>query len=359
MSAKSMLNVGISMGDPNGVGPELIIRTLKNKEVFKFFTPVIYGNPKVFIYYAKSFKDVYFKFNQIDDASRAKEGCINLVATGEESFKVNAGEASKEAGNEAFLALQQMTKDALNGRIQAMVTAPLNKATVEEVNTGFSGHTGYLAEEFGVDDYMMILAETNLRVGLVTEHVAVADIASHVTQEKIESKLRTLLKSLEMDFTITKPKVAVLGLNPHNGDNGIMGKEESEIIYPAIDTLRKEGNLVFGPFAADGFFGNREFEKYDAVLAMYHDQGLVPFKYIAFEDGINFTAGLPIVRTSPDHGTAYDIAGKEIASLTSFISALFDAVKICYTRNENQGLQADFLPISELRQERFKMNFSL
>lgn len=357
--SRSILNVGISMGDPNGVGPELIVRTLSNKAILKYCTPIVYGNPKVFIHTAKGLKDTYFKFNQVEDASQAKEGEVNLVACGDQNFNVNFGQASEEAGKEAFDALQGLVKDALNGRVQAMVTAPLDKSTVNKTYESFSGHTGYLAEEFSAENHMMILAEEDLKVGLVTEHIAVADIKDHLSQNLIESKLDVLLKSLELDFTKTNPKVAVLGLNPHNGDGGVMGREEEEVIYPAIKTLRDQGKLVFGPFAADGFFGNREYLKYDAVLAMYHDQGLIPFKYIAFDDGINFTAGLNMVRTSPDHGTAYDIAGKGQASLTSFINALFQAIKICYTRNENQGLKSNFLPLSEFRQERFKMNFSL
>mgnify|MGYP000510061672 CR=1 FL=1 len=359
MSERSVLNVGISMGDPNGIGPEVIIKTLRNETVLKYCTPVIYGNPKVFIFYAKGMKDTFFKFNQIENASDAKPGVINMVATGDKEFLVEIGKPTEQAGKEAFNALEAMTKDALANKIQALVTAPLDKSTVEKNAPSFTGHTGYLAEEFGVDDYMMLLTEENLKVGLVTEHLAISEVAAQVSQEKIEKKLRVLIETLKQDFSITKPKIAVLGLNPHNGDNGIMGVEEKEMIYPAIKTLKDEGNLVFGPFPADGFFGGRMHVKYDAVLAMYHDQGLVPFKYIAFDDGINFTAGLPLVRTSPDHGTAYDVAGKGEARITSFMNALFEAIHICYTRNENQGLEADFLPFSELRQERFKMNFSL
>lgn len=359
MSDKSMLNIGISMGDPNGVGPEIIIKTLQHEELRKYFVPIIYGNPKAFIFYSKQLGANDFRFELISDVSEAKEGAINLIATGSKDFVVAAGEDNESGGTEAFAALQEMTTDAQKGKLQALVTAPLNKGNIHLENEKFTGHTGFLANRFDTKDYLMLLSSDDIKVGLVTEHLALTEVAAAITTELIKDKLNTLYQTLKRDYSIIKPKIAVLGLNPHNGDNGLMGKEESEIIKPAVAAVYETGKLVFGPYSADAFFGNRIFRQFDAVLAMYHDQGLIPFKYIAFEDGINFTAGLPLIRTSPDHGTAYDIAGKGIASTTSFMTALFEAMKLSYTRNENEGMKANYLAFSELKPERFKMNFSL
>jgi 4-hydroxythreonine-4-phosphate dehydrogenase len=359
MSSKSILNVGISMGDPNGVGPEIIIKTLRHESLRKYFVPIVYGNPAVFIAYCKQYEIKDFRFNLIKDASEAKQDEINLVATGNKDFNLQPGTSSQDAGKEAFQALQKMTEQATEGKLQALVTAPLDKGTIEIEGSKFTGHTGYLAEQFEVEDYMMLLSSDELKVGLVTEHLALTDVAASLNTELIISKANMLYDTLVKDFSVVKPKIAVLGLNPHNGDKGTMGEEESTIIQPAIEQLKSEGKLIFGPYPADGFFGNRIFTQFDAVLAMYHDQGLIPFKYIAFEDGINYTAGLSIIRTSPDHGTAFDIAGKGTTSVTSFMTALFEALSICYRRNENEDMKANFLKFSELKPERFKMNFSL
>lgn len=359
MSENSMLNIGISMGDPNGVGPEVIIKTLCNPEILTYFNAIVYGNPKVFIYYSKLMEDRNFKFNQITEASQAKKGQVNLIATGDKDFRVEAGKADLKAGEEAYDALNKMLEDASMGKIQAIVTSPLDKSTVKIEGIKFTGHTGFMADYFKVGSHMMLLTSDELKVGLVTEHLALSEVVAAITPEIIYTKIQVLHQTLKKDYSIIKPKIAVLGLNPHNGDNGLMGKEELEIIKPAVKKAYDEGQLVFGPYAADGFFGNRIFRQFDAVLAMYHDQGLIPFKYIAFEDGINFTAGLPFIRTSPDHGTAYDIAGKNKASITSFLNALLEAVKLTYTRNENEGMIVNYLPFTEMTKERFKMNFSL
>jgi len=359
MSSKSLLNVGISMGDPNGVGPEIIIKTLRHSKLREYFVPVVYGNPSVFIAYCKKYEISDFRFTLIKSAGEAKAGNINLVATGNKGFEIIPGESNEKAGEEAFLALERMTSESAEGKLQALVTAPLDKGSIHIEGKKFTGHTGYLAEQFEIDNYMMLLSSDDLKVGLVTEHLALTEVAANLSSELIAKKARMLHDTLIKDFSIVKPKIAVLGLNPHNGDKGVMGEEETTIIKPAIEELSKEGKLVFGPYPADGFFGNRIFTQFDAVLAMYHDQGLIPFKYIAFEDGINYTAGLPIIRTSPDHGTAYDIAGKGKASITSFMTALFEALTLCYRRNENEDMKANFLPFAELKQERFKMNFSL
>jgi len=359
MSTKPSLNIGISMGDPNGVGPEIIIKALQNEVFLSYFTPIIYGNPKVFDFYTKELGIEQFKYNLIKDNAAIKTNQINLVPTGNADFAVNAGVPSKDAGEEAYLALSKLVEGAKLGAFQAMVTAPIDKKQIQNESFNFNGHTGYLAHQFEVENYIMLLSSDNIKVGLVTEHVALNDVAKHLTTELIEMKITALNDTLKRDFSITKPKIAVLGLNPHNGDDGLMGEEEANIIKPAIKSAFDKEILAFGPYAADGFFGNRLFKQFDGIIAMYHDQGLIPFKYIAFEDGINFTAGLPMVRTSPDHGTAYDIAGKNIASSTSFVNALFEAVAIAYSRNENEGMRSNFLAFSKLRPERFKMDFTL
>jgi len=359
MSSKPALNIGISMGDPNGVGPEIIIKALQNEVFLSYFTPIIYGNPKVFNFYIKQLAVDKFRFNLIKTNSDIKPNQINLMATGNPDFQVNPGVPNKDAGTEAFLSLSKLVEEAKSGAFQAMVTAPIDKKQIQNEEFNFNGHTGYFAHQFDVENYIMLLSSDSIRVGLVTEHIPLNDIAKHLNIALIEQKITTLNDTLKRDFSINKPKIAVLGLNPHNGDDGLMGEEEANIIKPAIKNAFDKEILAFGPYAADGFFGNRVFKQFDGIVAMYHDQGLIPFKYIAFEDGINFTAGLPMVRTSPDHGTAYDIAGKNVASSTSFVNALFEAVSIAYTRNENEGMRSNFLAFSKLRPERFKMDFTL
>ncbi len=359
MSEKTLLNIGISMGDPNGVGPEIIIKALINPEFLAYFNPIVYGNAKVFNFYCKQLEIEGFRYQLINSAAQAKENQINFVNTGSNDFLASPGVPDTKAGNEAFLALQMMMQDVKKGNLQAIVTAPIDKKQIQNDQFNFNGHTGYLANELGIENYIMLLASDDLKVGLVTEHLAINEVSKHLSPELISQKISILHDTLVNDYSINKPKIAVLGLNPHNGDNGLMGDEEKNIIKPAIEGLFEKGMLVYGPYPADGFFGNRTFKQFDGVLAMYHDQGLIPFKYIAFEDGINHTAGLPLVRTSPDHGTAYDIAGKGTASAASFINALFEAVHIGYRRNENEGMRNNFLKFSKLRPERFKMDFSL
>lgn len=346
--------IGISQGDPNGVGLEVIIKTLQHDFVLEHCTPVVYCNPKSFNFIKKSLGIDKPNYNLAKDAGEIKAGQVNVIATSNEAFEVKPGTPSELAGTEALKAINKMLEHAKTGQIQAMVTAPVDKSTIK-TEQGFSGHTGYITRYLGASNSLMILAGEELKVGLVTEHVAVSKVSQYITQEAILTKLRIAQASLKRDFGIVKPRIAVLGLNPHNGDNGTMGSEEKDIIKPAIAKAAEEGIFCFGPYSADGFFGMHTYAKFDFVLAMYHDQGLIPFKSIAFDDGVNFTAGLPVIRTSPDHGTAYDIAGKSIASAESFANALFFAIKTWHQQNETDELKKNPLKFSELKRERFRL----
>lgn len=345
--------IGISQGDPNGVGLEVIIKTLQHHIVFEHCIPVLYGNPKTFAYHKKTLNLEKVSYTLIRDISEAKKNQINLITTSNESFEVQYGQASQAAGKEAFMAISRMMQDAKAGKLDAIVTAPVDKSTITE--PGFTGHTGYITKHLEADDSLMVLFNEEVRVGLLTEHLPISKVASSITKEGIISKLRIASKSLRKDFGTTKPKIAVLGLNPHNGDNGSMGNEEKDIIIPAIAEAKGEDIFCFGPYSADGFFGMKSYMQFDLVLAMYHDQGLIPFKSMAFEDGVNYTAGLPIVRTSPDHGTAYDIAGKNCALPLSFANALFSAIDIFYQQKETEALKANPLGYTEFRRERFRL----
>lgn len=352
-----LIRIGITQGDPNGIGLELIIRTFADENIYKYCVPVIYASPKAFVYYKKQLNLEEPRYHLINSASEAKPGKLNLVSSNEQSGEVQAGVASKEAGNEALKALDKAIADAKNGFLHALVTAPLDKHSVSENVPGFSGHTGYLAQAFEVKDYAMLLISENLRVALATEHIPLTELKSHLTSEVIYKKLRILHKSLHDDFRIIKPRIAVLGLNPHAGDGGLLGTEEQTVIKPAIEKAFKEEKLVYGPYPADGFFGSGQYRQFDAVLALYHDQGLIPFKTFAFYDGVNFTAGLPIVRTSPDHGTAYDLAGKGTAEIISFRNAVYDAIHLVRNRRRNDTDYSNPLPYSEMRREKFRMDF--
>ncbi|MES2617022.1 MAG: 4-hydroxythreonine-4-phosphate dehydrogenase PdxA [Bacteroidota bacterium] len=346
--------IGISQGDPNGVGLEVIIKSLQHDYIFDYCIPVVYCNPKSMNFTKKTLGTDKPNYNLIKDVSEIKQRQVNVIASSQEPFEVQYGTPSETAGKEALMAIDRMLADAQSGKIHAMVTAPVDKSTVK-TEAGFSGHTGYITKYFGVENSLMILANEDIRVGLVTEHVAVSKVAQHITIDNILNKLRVANQSLKRDFGIVKPRIAVLGLNPHNGDNGTLGTEEKDIIKPAIKQATEEGIFCFGPYSADGFFGIHTYSQFDLVLAMYHDQGLIPFKSIAFDDGINYTAGLPVIRTSPDHGTGYDIAGKNIASFESFSNALFFAIKTYHQQNETDELKSNPLLFSELKRERFRL----
>ena len=346
------LKIGISIGDVNGIGLEIIIKTLADSKILNYCTPVVYGHIKTASFYKKALEINDLNFNVIDHPGQAQHKRANLINCWEEEVKIEPGVPNKETGRFAFTSLERATADLLKGEIAALVTAPINKDTIQNENFNFPGHTEYLQEQDGAQESLMFLVSYTLRVGVVTGHIPVSHIASNLTTDKILAKLKLMSASLKQDFWIQKPKIAVLGLNPHAGDNGLLGHEEQDVIIPAIEEARAADILAFGPYPADGFFANGTYMQFDAVLAMYHDQGLIPFKQIAFESGVNFTAGLKFVRTSPDHGTAYDIAGKNQASEVSFREALFTAIHIAKRRIEGLELAENPLAFTKLSRDR-------
>jgi len=349
--------IGITIGDVNGIGPEVVIKTFLDNRMADYCTPVIYSSPKVISYWKKAMGHAEVNFNIIRSIDQVHHKKVNILSAWEEDTEIKPGEITEIGGKYALKSLDAAMKDVLEGKIHAIVTAPLNKHNIQANNGVFTGHTEYLAKAAKTNDYIMMLNNGELRVGLVTGHIPLKDVAASITKEKILHKLNVMKKSLETDFGIVKPKIAILGLNPHAGDNGLLGNEDKDIIAAASASAIEEGILAYGPYSADGFFGSRQFNKFDAVLAMYHDQGLIPFKYLAFEDGVNFTAGLPFVRTSPDHGTAYAIAGKNQANEASFRNAVYSAIDIVRSRNEHFRNTENPLPFSALRRERFRIDF--
>ncbi len=339
------VKVGISTGDLNGIGLEIIIKTLSDSRILTTCTPVIYGSSKVVSFYRKALNAADFNVTQLRMDEPVVAHKINLKCVWEEDVKLEPGQASNDAASYGFRSFEAAAADLKNGIIDAMVTGPVNKQTVAQSGVQFIGHTEHLAKQYAVDNYLMLLVSDTLRVGVVTGHVPIQKVASLLTTEKIIEKARVMNQSLKQDFGIDKPKIAILGLNPHAGDDGLIGNEEKTVILPAIQTLNKEGIMAFGPYSADGFFGSATYTKFDAILAMYHDQGLVPFKSLAFSSGVNFTAGLPVVRTSPDHGPAFDIAGKNEASESSFREAFYLAQDIFIKRKEYKELTANPLPL--------------
>lgn len=328
--------IGITIGDLNGIGAEIIIKSLADNRLLKMVTPVVYGSTKILSYYRKIMGLEPFNHHPVNHNFDVHTKKINVKNCWQETVELKPGQVTPEGGKYAYLALEAAVNDLKEGKIQALVTAPINKKNIQGDDFNFIGHTEYLTSKFNPEnqDSLMLLVSDQLRIGVVTSHIPLSEVKQNVTEKAIVSKIMLLHKSLKKDFGIVKPKIAVLGLNPHAGEDGLLGTEEEEIITPAINECKKKGNLVFGPFPADGFFGKMEHKKYDGVLAMYHDQGLIPFKTLAFDEGVNFTAGLPIVRTSPDHGTAYGIAGKNKANEDSMLHALFLAVDITKKRME-------------------------
>ena len=346
------IKVGISIGDVNGIGLEVILKTLSDSKILEYCTPVVYGNTKVASFYRKALTMHDFSFNVVAQADQANPKRANIINCWEEDVKIEPGVVNETGGKYAFLSLERAVSDLTQGSIQALVTAPINKHNIQNDSFQFPGHTEYIQHKTNSSDSLMFLVSEDLKVGVVTGHVPVGEVAQRVTKEAIISKLQLMNNSLRADFWLQKPKIAVLGLNPHAGDNGLIGKEELETIIPAIEEAKEKGVFAFGPFSADGFFANGSHLKFDAVLAMYHDQGLIPFKSMAFHTGVNFTAGLPVVRTSPDHGTGYDIAGKNLASESSFREALFLAINIVKRRKELKELTSNPLKISKLSKDR-------
>jgi 4-hydroxythreonine-4-phosphate dehydrogenase len=332
------IKIGISIGDINGIGLEVILKALSEDSIFEYCTPIVYGHTKVASYHRKALALGEITFNVINHANLANPKKANMINCWEEDVKIDLGTINEIGGKYALLSLEKATEDLISGEIDALVTAPINKHNIQSETFNFPGHTEYLQQKSSSPDVLMFLVSEGLRIGVVTGHIPVKDIAASVTKEKIVSKLLMINDSLKKDFWIEKPKIAVLGLNPHAGDNGLLGKEEEEVINPAIQEAFDKGIICFGPYSADGFFGNGSYKQFDAVLAMYHDQGLIPFKTLAFSTGVNYTAGLKVIRTSPDHGTGYDIAGKNVADPTSFIEAIFAAVHIVKSRREQEEL---------------------
>ena len=326
------IRVAITQGDTNGVGYEVILKVFSDPNILELCTPIIYGSPKIASYHRKAL-NLEVPYTIINHAEEARDGRVNLLACFDDEIKIEMGQPSQEAGAAALKALDRAMTDYRSELYDVLVTAPINKATIQSPGFHFPGHTEYIENSVGEGEKaLMILMNETLRVALVTTHLPIKDIAKAITKEGIVKKATIFHKALKRDFRISSPRIAVLSLNPHAGDNGLLGSEEKDIILPAIEELADKGIQAFGPFAADGFFGSGAYDRFDGVLAMYHDQGLAPFKTIALESGVNYTAGLPIVRTSPDHGTAYDIAGKGIADENSMRQAIFTAIDVFRNR---------------------------
>lgn len=330
--SKNKVRVGISIGDLNGIGCEIILKSLADARILDFMIPVIYGSSKVIHFHRKANKLGDLTFQKINEVKDLKAKNIYIKECWKEDVKLNLGTPSLESGKYAIESLKSATQDLANRAIDVLVTAPIDKNNVQSPDFNFPGHTEYLAKMANVEDALMFMVSDRLKVAVVTGHLPLKDVVQNLTKEKILSKIEQVNKSLIKDFGIVKPKIAVLGINPHAGDKGTIGEEDGNIVSPAVKSAFNKGIMAFGPYPADGFFGNGQFKSFDAVLAMYHDQGLTPFKTIAFGQGVNYTAGLPIVRTSPDHGTAFDIAGKDQASEQSFRNALFKAIEIYHNR---------------------------
>ncbi len=337
--------LGISIGDLNGIGSEVILKTFEDSRMLELCTPVIFANVKIISFIKKTF-ELNATIHGIDKLDQIIVGKINVLNVWREPVELNYGQSDDTVGKYAIKSFVTATQALKEGNIDALVTAPISKYNIQSDEFKFPGHTDYLSKELG-QEALMLMVSDNLRVGLLTDHIPVTDVAKHLTEKLITQKVETLNKSLIQDFCITKPKIAVLGLNPHAGDNGVIGKEDDEVLKPAIKKMFDKGMMVFGPYSADGFFGSGHYEKFDGILAAYHDQGLIPFKTLSFGHGVNYSAGLPKVRTSPDHGTAFEIAGKGLADNTSFKEAVYLAIDIYNSRNEHAEITKKPLKIQE------------
>lgn len=339
MSNNRKIRIGITHGDTNGVGYEVIMKCFASNDFLELCTPIIYGSSKIMNYHRKALGIQTIQLNITRNAGYVKENSVNLVDVVNEEVKIDLGQPGKQAGKVAFMALEAAVSDLKKGVIDVLVTAPINKENIHSEEFSFPGHTEYLEASLGEGEKaLMILCSDKLRVALVTTHLPIAQVAGAINKDLIVEKLKAFDASLQQDFNIQKPRIAVLGLNPHCGDNGVIGNEEKDIIVPAIQEANDDNILCFGPYAADGFFGNAQYRRFDGVLAMYHDQGLAPFKVISMDDGVNVTAGLPYVRTSPDHGTGYDIAGQGIANEQSMRQAIYTAIDIFRNRKNWQEM---------------------
>jgi len=340
--------VGISHGDINGISYEVIIKSLMDNRLFDFCVPVVFGSAKVAAYHRKALNIANFSFNNIKSAEEANTKRANIINCLDDNVRVELGKSTPIAGESSFISLEQAVKSLKEGTIDVLVTAPINKDNIQSDQFQFPGHTEYLTKESNTDESLMFMVSENLKIGVVTGHIPIKEVPEALTIESILKKLRIMNHSLIQDFRIRKPKIAVLGLNPHAGDNGLIGSEEVDIIIPAIEKAKEEDILALGPYPADGFFGSSHFNKFDGVLAMYHDQGLAPFKALAFDSGINFTAGLEFIRTSPGHGTAYEIAGQGKATPESFRNAIYLACDIFRNRTEYKRITKDPLQHFEI-----------
>lgn len=343
MDSQHKLKIGITIGDVNGIGPELVIKAFLDNRLKDQCIPILYGSSRVINIYRKVLNINKFHFITITKPEQAQQRKLNIIECVPGLERVDIGKASEIGGEAAYLSLKRAIEDAQHQEIDALVTLPVNKHTFEQHEAGFAGHTEMLAEAFNAPDSLMFMVSEQMRVGVVTTHVPVAAVASNLSTERIVSKIQLMHSSLKQDFTIQQPMIAVLGLNPHAGDGGLIGKEDEEIIAPAVQELQNKGMRVYGPYPADGFFGSLNYRRFDGILAMYHDQGLIPFKLLAGYHGVNFTAGIPFVRTSPDHGVAYDIAGKDTADPESLRRALYLAMDVYERRQENLALEANAL----------------
>jgi len=343
MKQKENIIIGISIGDLNGIGGEIILKTFHDSRILEFCTPVIFASVKTLHTLKDHFK-YKINYHGIHDFKQLIHGKINVFNCWKEPFKIAFGKESKEAGEYAIKSLKQSVNALKKGNIQALVTAPIHKNNIQSEDFNFPGHTDFLAKELDGESLMFMITDS-LKVGLLTDHVPVKDVSKHITPNLIKKKIDLISQSLIRDFKIQKPKIAVLGINPHAGDSGVIGEEDDTIFKPTIQEIKNQGKLVFGPYAADSFFGSDNYKNFDAIIAAYHDQGLIPFKTLSFGEGVNFTAGLSSVRTSPDHGTAFEIAGKGIANENSFREALFKAIEIYNNRSEYNDLTSNPLKV--------------
>jgi len=350
MDKSEKIIVGISIGDFNGIGIEIVLKTFLDKRMLDFCTPILFGSTKLVTAYKKSM-NINIPFNGIKNVDKAIHGKINILNLWSEDINIKLGEPTSDSGKYAFESLEAATNSLAKGEIDVLVTAPINKDNIQSENFKFPGHTEYLESKLEGESLMILMSE-NLRIGLITGHIPVSKIAETITPELIKKKVAILYKTLVQDFAISKPKIAILGLNPHCGDHGVIGNEDDEVIRPTIAEIQNAGQLVYGPYAADSFFGSENYKNFDAILAMYHDQGLAPFKTLAFGGGVNFTAGLNKVRTSPDHGTAYELAGKGKANINSFKEAVFSGIQIFKTRKEYKSLTENILKKARQKEKR-------
>ena len=349
MNKQNKIVVGISIGDLNGIGSEVVLKTLQDPRILDFFTPVIFASIKIMTYFKKAYQ-IECNLHGIDKIENIDHHKINVFNVWDEPVDINFGKEDLNTGAYAVKSLKSAVAALKNNKINVLVTAPINKSSIQSKDFNYPGHTDFLNKELEGESLMLMIRDS-LRVGLLTDHVAVKDVSQSITKELVERKIKTIKDTLIQDFGIRKPKIAVLGINPHNGDHGVIGSEDDTVLRPALDEIYKNGTLVYGPYAADSFFGSGNYDKFDAIIASYHDQGLIPFKTLSFGKGVNYTAGLNKIRTSPDHGTAFDVAGKNIANNDSFKEALYTAIEIFRKREEYKNLTKNSLEIAVQKKE--------